>query len=64
MEETQDPVRSVTLIGSAFIGGFLHCVARGHDPFESARFANSVARFKGTRGGGIDSLPTAKDLKM
>jgi len=63
-EETQEPLSSVTLIGSAFIGGFLHCIARGHDPFQAARFANAVALFKGTHGGGIDSLPTAKDLKI
>jgi 2-dehydro-3-deoxygluconokinase len=64
LEETNEPVRSVTLIGSAFIGGFLHCIARGHDPFEAARFANAVASFKGTHGGGIDALPKSSDLKI
>jgi 2-dehydro-3-deoxygluconokinase len=58
-----EPVKSVTLIGSAFIGGFLHCVARGHDPFTAAQFANSVALYKGIKGGGINALPTAGDLK-
>ncbi|MBN1129371.1 MAG: sugar kinase [Chitinispirillaceae bacterium] len=61
--QTTEPVKSVTLIGSAFIGGFLHSIARGHDPFTAARFANSVALFKGIKGGGICSLPTGNDLK-
>jgi 2-dehydro-3-deoxygluconokinase len=61
-ENPSEPLASVTLIGSAFIGGFLHCIARGHDPFQAARFANSVALFKGSKGGGIDALPTANDL--
>ena len=63
-ERTPDPLRSVTLIGSAFTGGFLHSIARGHDPFTSARFANSCALFKGTHGGGINALPTSNDLKI
>lgn len=58
------PLNDVTLIGSAFCGGFLHSIARGFDPFSAARFANSVALFKGIRGGGIDALPTAKDLSV
>jgi 2-dehydro-3-deoxygluconokinase len=62
-DKTSEPVKSVTLIGSAFIGGFLHAVARGHDAFTAARFANSVALFKGIKGGGISSLPTQNDLK-
>lgn len=57
-----DELKDVTLIGSAFNGGFLHCIARGYDPFTAARFANSVALFKGIKGGGIDSLPTSQDL--
>lgn len=60
---SSEQVISVTHIGSAFIGGFLHCVARGHDPFTSARFANSVALYKGIKGGGISALPTVSDLK-
>jgi 2-dehydro-3-deoxygluconokinase len=63
-ENPAEPIASVTLIGSAFIGGFLHCIARGHDPFKAARLANSVALFKGMKGGGIDALPTANDLKI
>jgi 2-dehydro-3-deoxygluconokinase len=63
-DKTSEPVKSVTLIGSAFIGGFLHAVARGHDAFSSARFANSVALFKGIKGGGICSLPTVNDLTL
>lgn len=62
--ETHEAFRSVTLIGSAFIGAFLHYIARGHDPFESAGFANAAALFKGTQGGGLDSLPTVNDLKI
>ena len=62
-QRSSEPVKSVTHIGSAFIGGFLHCIARGHDPFTAAQFANSVALFKGIKGGGIASLPTANDLK-
>ncbi|MBN2036469.1 MAG: sugar kinase [Chitinispirillaceae bacterium] len=58
-----EQVTSVTLIGSAFAGGFLHSVARGHDPFTAAGFANSVALFKGIKGRGISALPTAADLK-
>lgn len=57
-----DELKDVTLIGSTFNGGFLHCIARGYDPFTAARFANSVALFKGIKGGGIDSLPTSQDL--
>jgi hypothetical protein len=49
---------------SAFNGGFLHCIAKGFDPFAAAEFANSVALFKAIKGGGIDSLPTAEDLKV
>jgi 2-dehydro-3-deoxygluconokinase len=60
---SSNPTKSVTLIGSAFIGGFLHCIARGHDPFSAAKFANSVALFKGITGPGICALPTANDLK-
>ncbi len=57
-------IGNLTLIGSAFCGGFLHCIARGFDPFRAARFANSVALFKGGKDGGVDSLPTADDLKI
>ncbi len=57
-----ESVTDVSLVGSAFCGGFLHCIARGFDPFSAARFANSVALYKGTKGGGIDALPTAGDL--
>ncbi len=60
--KSSESIASLTLIGSAFIGGFLHCIARGHDPFTASRFANSVALYKGITGGGIVSLPTAKDL--
>jgi 2-dehydro-3-deoxygluconokinase len=59
-----ESIADITLIGSAFCGGFLHCIARGFDPFSAARFANSVALFKGLKGGGIDSLPTAADLAV
>lgn len=62
--QSSEPVTDVTLIGSAFIGGFLHYIARGKDPFAAAEFANSVALLKGMRGGGIDSLPTASDLNV
>ena len=62
-EKVSDPVKDVTLIGSAFNGGFLHCIARGYDPFTAAQFANSVALYKGLKGGGIDSLPSSDDLK-
>lgn len=61
--EQHEQIRDLTLIGSAFNGGFLHCIARGHDPFSAARFANSVALYKGIKGGGIESLPTSSDLK-
>ena len=56
------PIRDLTLIGSAFNGAFLHCVARGMNPFDAAEFANSVALFKAQKGGGVSSLPTADDL--
>jgi 2-dehydro-3-deoxygluconokinase len=61
-ENLSDEIKDVTLIGSTFAGGFLHCIARGFDPFTAARFANSVALFKALKGGGIDSLPTHEDL--
>jgi 2-dehydro-3-deoxygluconokinase len=54
---------NLTLIGSAFNGGFLHNIARGNDPFTAARFANSVAQFKGMKSGGMDSLPTREDIR-
>ncbi|MCL2183391.1 MAG: sugar kinase [Chitinispirillia bacterium] len=54
----KDPI----LVGSAFNGGFLHCIARGYDSFRAAEMANSVALYKGIKGGGIDSLPTTNDL--
>ncbi|MBN1760728.1 MAG: hypothetical protein JW863_20535, partial [Chitinispirillaceae bacterium] len=63
-EAADETIADITLIGSAFCGGFLHCIARGFDPFSAARFANSVALFKGIRGGGIDSLPTGDDLAV
>jgi len=53
---------NLTLIGSAFNGGFLHSIARGHDPFTAARFANSVALFKSVRPGSMCSLPSKEDL--
>ncbi|HMD68265.1 MAG TPA: sugar kinase [Chitinivibrionales bacterium] len=56
------PISDLTLIGSAFNGGFLHSIARGFDPFTAAQFANNVALFKGIKGGTIDSLPTKQDL--
>jgi 2-dehydro-3-deoxygluconokinase len=62
-QEFTDTVKDVTLIGSSFNGGFLHCIARGYDPFTAAQFANSVALYKGLKGGGICSLPTSTDLK-
>ena len=40
----------------------LYC--EGFDPFTAAEFANSVALYKAIKGGGIDSLPTAADLKV
>ncbi len=61
-ENVSEPINDVTLIGSAFAGGFLHCIARGFDPFTAARFANSVAMFKALKGGGINALPTHEDL--
>lgn len=62
-EKPDESIQDYTLIGSAFNGGFLHCIARGFDAFTAARFANSVALYKGLKGGGIDSLPTSDDLK-
>lgn len=63
-QESGETIADITLIGSAFCGGFLHCIARGFDPFSAARFANSVALYKGIKGGGIDSLPTGDDLSL
>jgi 2-dehydro-3-deoxygluconokinase len=63
-QQQGNSITDITLIGSAFCGGFLHCIARGFDPFSAARFANSVALFKGIKGGGIDSLPAAADLSI
>ncbi|NLE02374.1 MAG: sugar kinase [Fibrobacter sp.] len=63
-QQISEPLKDLTLIGSAFNGGFLHCIARGFDPFTAAEFANSVALYKGLKGGGIDSLPDATDLKI
>jgi 2-dehydro-3-deoxygluconokinase len=59
---TREPVSDLTLIGSAFNGGFLHSIARGFDPFTAAQFANNVALFKGIKGGTVSSLPTKEDL--
>jgi len=56
------PPDNLTLIGSAFNGGFLHTIARGHDPFTAARFANSVALYKSLKNGGIDALPVKEDM--
>jgi 2-dehydro-3-deoxygluconokinase len=53
---------NLTLIGSAFNGGFLHYIARGYDPFTAAQFANNVALFKSLQNGGMASLPTLDDL--
>lgn len=62
-ENCAEQIKDVTLIGSAFNGGFLHCIARGFDPFTAAKFANTVALYKGLKGGGINSLPSSNDLK-
>lgn len=56
------PFTTPTLVGSAFNGAFLSSIANGYDPFAAAELANSVALFKGIKGGGIDSLPNAMDL--
>jgi 2-dehydro-3-deoxygluconokinase len=56
------PIKDYALIGSAFNGAFLHCVARGMNAFDAAEFANSCALFKGQKGGGTASLPTKEDL--
>jgi hypothetical protein len=58
-----DDVEHPSLIGSAFNGGFLHCIARGHDPFTAAQLAQSVAVYKGICGNGLEALPTAEDLE-
>jgi len=63
-QHVDEKLKDVTLIGSAFNGGFLHCIARGFDPFTAAEFANSVSLYKGIKGGGISSLPTSGDLKL
>jgi 2-dehydro-3-deoxygluconokinase len=63
LEGSGDSQCNLTLIGSAFNGGFLHNIARGNDPFTAARFANSVAQFKGLRNGGVQSLPTRDDIR-
>jgi 2-dehydro-3-deoxygluconokinase len=54
---------NLTLIGSAFNGGFLHSIARGYDPFTAARFANDVALFKSIKSGSMDALPTKEDMQ-
>lgn len=61
-EETLKDFKTPILVGSAFNGGFLHAIACGEDPFTAAQLANSVALYKGIKGGGIDSLPTAEDI--
>jgi 2-dehydro-3-deoxygluconokinase len=62
LPQCDGPSHNFTLIGSAFNGGFLHSIARGHDPFTAARFANSVAMFKSLRDGSMGSLPTKEDF--
>jgi len=57
------PFKTPALVGSAFNGAFLNCIANGYDPFAAAELANSVALFKGIKGWGIDSLPTVDDLR-
>ncbi len=57
-----DPVDHVALIGSVFNGGFLHSIARGHDPFTAAELANKAAMLKGMQGEGVVSLPTAEKV--
>jgi sugar/nucleoside kinase (ribokinase family) len=56
------PFKHVALIGSAFDGAFLHCIARGQDPFTAVRHANSFAYKKGLNGNGIKTLPKTLDL--
>ena len=62
LQQNGNGSNNLTLIGSAFNGGFLHCISRGHDPFTAARFANSVACLKSARVGGMGSLPTKEDF--
>lgn len=56
-------LRDYTLIGSVFNGAFLHCIARGRDPFDAAQYANRVACVKGQRGGGVSNIPRADELE-
>ncbi|MDD5674808.1 MAG: sugar kinase [Chitinivibrionales bacterium] len=59
-----EAIGDVTLAGSAFNGGFLHCIARGFDPFTAAQFASSVALYKVSRGGGIAALPKNGEITL
>jgi len=63
LPDVTEAFRAPILVGSAFNGGFLHGIARGCDPFTAAELANSVALYKGLKGAGIGSLPTAEDLR-
>jgi len=60
--EAQNAITNPTLIGSAFNGGFLHCIANGQDPFTAAEFATKVAGLKGVNGGGLQALPSSNDI--
>jgi 2-dehydro-3-deoxygluconokinase len=62
LQQNGNGSNNLTLIGSAFNGGFLHSISRGHDPFTAALFANSVACLKSERVGGMGSLPTKEDF--
>lgn len=59
-----DSIRDLTLAGSAFNGSFLHCIARGFDPFTAAEFANRVAQYKCQQVGGTDALPDRDTLTI
>lgn len=52
-----------TCAGSAFCGGFLSGIARGFDPFKSARIASHVASLKLERQGSIKGLAKEKEIE-
>lgn len=62
VEDTGEPVKDLTLVGSAFDGAFLCSISRGEDPFTAARLAVKASQHKATKGRGLQSLPTKEDL--
>ena len=59
------PVSVVAALGAgeAFAAGLIRTLLRGHDWWDSARYANACGALAVSRGGGAATFPTGKDVE-